>query len=289
MTKTALGDVAFIGLGDMGEPMAHNLVAAGLRVTVFDTRREPLEVAKSKGAAVALTLAEIPDKCPVIGICVWSEEQLEQILYGAAGLFSSAAANVVLLIHSTVTPQLVERIAKTCAQRGWAVLDAPVSGGRQGSIAGTLTLMVGGDKERFESCAPYFQAVGKNIFYIGSRPGAGEVAKLCNNMMSLCNVFVVVEAMKLAAAYGVEEKVILDVARVSTGNSWAVENWDFFGNLMLTHPQPDVLSKDLWEAMHAGKEKGLSLVIAGITALSAAALTNERITKLKSDRAAGTG
>ncbi|MDB5874507.1 MAG: 3-hydroxyisobutyrate dehydrogenase [Ramlibacter sp.] len=274
-------DVAFIGLGDMGEPMAHNLLAAGMGVTVFDTRKEPLDLAASKGASIARTLAEIPAKCGVIGLCVWSEEQLEQVLFGETGLFSSDAANVTLLIHSTVTPQFVERVATACAERGWTVLDAPVSGGRAGSVAGTLTLMVGGDKQKFDDCAPYFNAVGKNIFHVGSRPGAGAVAKLCNNLMALCNIFALAEAIKLAAAYGVEENVMLGAAKVSTGNSWWIENWGFFDNLILTHPQPDVLSKDLWEAVQAGKEKGLDLAIAAIAASTAPRLTAERIAKLK--------
>ncbi len=110
------------------------------------------------------------------------------------------------------------------------------------------------------------------------------MAKLCNNLMALCNTFVIVEAMKLAAAYDVDEKVMVDIARVSTGNSWFIENWGFFDNLLLTHPQPDVLSKDLWEAVDAAREKGLDLVIGGIAALSAPRLTAERLASLKGDQ-----
>ncbi len=272
--------VAFIGLGDMGEPMAHNLLAAGFRVTVFDVRAEPLALARDKGASVATSLADIPGQCPVIGLCLWNEQQFHEVLHGEQGLFQSTARDVTLLIHSTVTPQLVERVAEACAARGWTVLDAPVSGGRAGSVAATLTLMVGGDKAAFDRCQPYFKAVGKHVFHVGSCPGAGAVAKLCNNLMALCNIFALAEATQLGSAYGVDEKTMLEVARVSTGNSWWIENWGFFDNLISTHVQPDVLSKDLWECVEAGREKGLELVIAGVTALSAPRLTRERLERL---------
>lgn len=272
--------VGFIGLGDMGEPMAHNLLAKGFPVSVFDTRPAPLQTAQAKGAVVAASLAAMAENCDVIGICVWSEDQVNEILYGKDGLLSGTARGVTLLIHSTVTPQTVERIETACAAKGWSVLDAPVSGGRAGSVAGTLTLMVGGSKPNFDRCRPYFDAVGKNIFHVGERAGMGEVAKLCNNIMALCNCFVVAETLKLAVAYGIEEAAIVEVARVSTGNSWWTENPEFFDNLITHHPQPDVLSKDLWEAVYAGREKGLDLLLSGVVALSAPRMTSERIAQL---------
>jgi 3-hydroxyisobutyrate dehydrogenase len=270
-------DVAFIGLGDMGEPMAHNLLKAGFRVTVYDVRPEPLAAARALGASCAQRPADIPDRCSRIGICVWNEEQVEDLLHGESGLLRSGARDVTLLLHSTVTPQLVQRIAASCAARGWSVLDAPVSGGRAGSVAATLTLMVGGDTVAFERCADYLRAVGRNIFHVGTEPGAGAVAKLANNLMALCNAFAMSEALQLAQAYGVRENTLMEVARVSTGNSWWIENRDFFDNLIRTHAQLDVLSKDLWECVQAGREKGLDLAVAGITALSAPRLTRERL------------
>lgn len=272
---------AFIGLGDMGEPMAHNLLKAGFRVTVFDVRPEPIAAARALGAQVAQRPSDIPANCPLIGICVWSEQQVEELLHGEHGLLRSTAKDVTLLLHSTVTPQLVERTAAACAARGWTLLDAPVSGGRAGSVAGTLTLMVGGAAEAFARCRAYFDAVGSNIFHVGEQAGAGAVAKLCNNLMALCNAFAMAEARQLAGAYGVREDMLFDVARVSTGNSWWIEHADFFDNLIRTHAQPDVLSKDLWECVQAGREKGLDLVVAGTTALSAPRLTRERLAHLQ--------
>lgn len=273
--------VGFVGLGDMGEPMAHNLIAAGFDLTVFDVRNEPLELAKTKGARVARSLQELAQNSELIGLCVWSEDQLLDCIYGEEGLFASDAEARTLLIHSTVTPQTVQRIAKDCAARSWEFVDAPVSGGRAGSVAGTLTLMLGGTKESVQRCQSYCQAVGKNIFHIGENPGAGSIAKICNNMMALCNAFVVAESLKLASAYGISEEQIVKCARVSTGNSWFIENHGYFDQMLATHPQPDVFYKDLWEALEAGREKGVELLISGVVALSGPRLTQERKTTLR--------
>ncbi|QHE84305.1 NAD(P)-dependent oxidoreductase [Hydrogenophaga sp. BPS33] len=268
--------VGFVGLGDMGEPMAHNLVGKGFHLTVFDVRSEPLAVAKDKGAHLADSLRALADTSELIGLCVWSETQLLDCFYGDRGLFASQATARTVLIHSTITPQMVQRLAADCAARGWDLVDAPVSGGRAGSVAGTLTLMVGGDTEAVRRCDGYLKAVGKNIFHIGDAPGAGSIAKLCNNMMALCNAFVVSEAKKLASAYGICEEAIVECARVSTGNSWFIENEGFFDNLLTTHPQPDVFYKDLWEAVEAGKQKGVELTISGLVALAGPRLAEER-------------
>lgn len=271
-----LGTVGFVGLGDMGEPMAHNLIARGFDVSVFDLRAAPLQLVKEKGGRVASSLKELADTCDTLGLCVWSEEQLLDCFYGEGGLFASEAGGRTLLVHSTVTPGFIDRVAKDCDQRGWDLLDAPVSGGRAGSIAGTLTLMVGGAMPAFERCEPYLRAVGTNIFHMGETPGAGAVMKLCNNMMALCSAFVANEAFKLATAFGIDEKSVIDCARVSTGNSWIIEHPGFFDDLLTSHPHPDVFYKDLWEAVEAGKKKGLELTISGVVALCGPRFSEER-------------
>ncbi|RYG10208.1 MAG: NAD(P)-dependent oxidoreductase [Burkholderiales bacterium] len=280
------GGVGFIGLGDMGGPMADNLVAAGFDVTVFDARPEPLRAAAAKGARIGTTLAALASTCSTIGICVWSDEQLVGAVLGEEGLIAGTAKSLTLVVHSTVRPATIERIAKAFAARAWSVIDAPVSGGRAASLTGTLSLMVGGDKSLFERHQPYLDAVGKNIFYVGAMPGLGEVAKLCNNLMGLCSAFAIVEGMKLGAAYGLDEETICRIASVSTGNSWYIQNWGFFDHLIKTHPQPDILYKDLWEAVHAGKDKGLQLVITGMVALTAPRLMSERHAELTRREAA---
>lgn len=282
----SFGGVGFIGLGDMGGPMADNLIEAGFDMTVFDTRSEPLKSARDKGAKVADSLGGMPDTCKTIGICVWSDEQLTNAVLGEDGLISSTASELTLIVHSTVRPGTIDKIAAAFSERGWSVIDAPVSGGRAASLTGTLSLMVGGEKELYDRCQPYFETVGAHLFHVGTRPGLGEVAKLCNNLMGLCNAYAIVEGLKLGAAYGLEEDVILKVASVSTGQSWYSDRWEFFDNLVQTHPQPDILYKDLWEAVFAAKDKGLQLVLTGMAAMSAPRLIAERLSEIK-QRAAG--
>jgi 3-hydroxyisobutyrate dehydrogenase len=270
------GPIGFIGLGDMGGPMAHNLIAGGFDVTVFDLRREALLAAKEKGARIADSLAGLPQSCRTVGICVWSDDQVNDAVLGPQGLITGDAKAFTLVVHSTVRPQTIDRIAAAFAPKGWEVVDAPVSGGRAASLTGTLSLMVGAPKASYERLLPYLNTVGAHLFHVGEKPGLGEVAKLCNNLMGLCNTYAVVEAMKLGASYGIDEEMVRKVASVSTGMSWYTEHWEFVDNLIKTHPQRDVLYKDLWEAVYAAKQKDLQLVLTGVAALSAPGLIDER-------------
>ncbi|MEO8299767.1 MAG: NAD(P)-dependent oxidoreductase, partial [Burkholderiales bacterium] len=229
------GRVGFIGLGDMGGPMGYNLVAAGFDVAVFDLRPELLLAAKEKGARIADSLSGMPGACRTIGICVWSDEQVTDAVLGPQGLITGNAKALTLVVHSTVRPQTIDRIAAAFAPKGWEVVDAPVSGGRAASLTGTLSLMVGAPKASYERLLPYLQTVGAHLFHVGENPGAGEVAKLCNNLMGLCNTYAVLEAMKLGAHYGLDEEMVRKVASVSTGMSWYTEHWDFVDNLIQTH------------------------------------------------------
>lgn len=279
------GRVGFIGLGDMGRPMALNLVAAGFDVTVFDLRQEATEVLRKRGAAVADALADLPRSCPTVAVCVWSDDQLTDVVLGPEGLVTSQAENLTLIVHSTVRPQTIERIAAAFEPRGWLVVDAPVSGAQPASVAGTLALMVAAPKATYDRLVPYLQSVGAHLFHVGEKPGLGEVAKLCNNLMGLCNTYAVIEAMKLGGSYGLEEDMVRKVASVSTGMSWFSEHWDLVDTLIGTHPQRDVLYKDLWEAVFAAKQKDVQLTLTGLAAITAPSLYDERRSMLKARHA----
>lgn len=275
------GRVGFVGLGDMGGPMADNLVAAGFDVSVFDQRQAPLDAAAAKGARAVVSLAELADTCATIGLCVWSDEQLTDAVLGPQGLVQSNAQALTLVVHSTVRPETVKVIQRAVAAKGWTVLDAPVSGGRAASLTGTLTLMVGGDAALYQRRLPYFQAVGQHILHVGLQAGLGEVAKLCNNLMALCNAQAVIEALKLGAAHGIGEDMVRQVARVSTGDSWYVRNWEFVDNLLQTHPQPDVMYKDLREALYAADAQSIQLPLTAAAAAVAPAQYTERLQHLR--------
>lgn len=270
------GRVGFIGLGDMGEPMTHNLLSAGFDLTVFNRKRPPLVEAKARGARIAQSLASLVSDCPTIGICVWNDEQLTDAVLGPEGLVTRDADKLTLIVHSTVRPQSIDRIAEVFAPKGWEVVDAPVSGLRPASVAGTLTLMVGAPQATFVRLRPYFDAVGQVVLHVGEKPGLGEVAKICNNLMAQCNLYAVIEAMKLGGSYGIDEDMVRKVASVSSGNSWFSENWHLADHLIQNHPQPDVLYKDLREAVFAAKQQDLRLVLTEAAALNAPGLIDER-------------
>lgn len=275
------GRVGFIGLGDMGEPMAHNLLSAGFDVTVFNRKRAPLFVAAEKGASIAENVASLTQDCSTIGICVWNDEQLTDAVLGPKGLITGDAEKLTLIVHSTVRPQSIDHIVEAFAPKGWEVVDAPVSGLRPASLAGTLTLMVGAPQDTFERLLPYFNTVGQHVLHVGEKPGLGEVSKICNNLMAQCNLYAVIEAMKLGSSYGMDEEMVRQVAGVSTGRSWFSENLHVADHLILNHPQRDVLYKDLWEAVFASKHQDLQLMVAGVAALSAPALIEERRAQLE--------
>lgn len=271
------GTVGFVGLGDMGGPLAKNLQAKyGLPIIVFDLKADLCEQLRADGARVASSLADLADCCTTIGVCVWNESHLTEVIFGEAGLLSGNAANRTLVIHSTVTPSAIQRIADKCRARGWKVLDAPVSGEANSRFDGTMTVMVGGARTVFEAHERYFGCIGKRIFHVGEREGAGEAVKLCNGLLYLTAVFCGIEALKLARAYGIDEQTVFDVAALGTGNSWYVQNPHFLDNMMLSHPHPEDLAKDVWEAVKAAKEADLQLVIGGAVAMISPRLSRER-------------
>lgn len=273
--------VGFVGLGDMGAPIAENLQRKyGRPIRVFDLKPGLCEQLRRAGAQVASSLQDIAMTCDTIAVCVWNEGHLMDVVFGERGLLASQARNRTLVIHGTVTPSAIERIAAGCRAQGWSVLDAPVSGERNARFDGTLTVMVGGPKKAFDAHRHYFDCMGRRIFHVGEREGAGEVVKLCNGLLYLTSVFCGIEALKLAKAYGIEEQTVFDIASVSTGNSWYVQNPDFLDKMMLTHPQPADLAKDVWEAVKAAKDVDLQLVIGGVVAMMSPRLSRERRAEL---------
>jgi 3-hydroxyisobutyrate dehydrogenase-like beta-hydroxyacid dehydrogenase len=188
----------------------------------------------------------------------------------------------LIVVHSTVMPATMVTLSEAAATVGVGVLDAPVSGGREGSVAGTLTLMVSGDTADQERCRPLFDAVGRNIFSVGDAPGMGSVAKLCNNVLALTSTLALVEAMELAGAYGIAEQTIVDIANVSTGMSWFTQHWGFTDGLMEGHTLAAsgevkyLLTKDLWDAVVAGRDKRVDLVLSAVGAQAGPTLLEAR-------------
>lgn len=220
--KTKIG---FIGAGEMGFPMAKRLLGAGYSLAAYDKSREPLVALQGSGANICSSLKEVAERSDVVIVMVRTTAQAESVLEAEQGVFEGAHPGLTILLMSTIDPMVVKRLEGVAKGKGVALLDAPVSGARQGAEAGTLTIMIGGDEKIYTKLKPIFEVLGKNIFYLGD-VGMGESAKLINNLLLLVNMSGVYEAVSLGKKVGLRMDVLFDLIKVSTGNSWVVENWD---------------------------------------------------------------
>ncbi|MBI3303133.1 MAG: NAD(P)-dependent oxidoreductase [Deltaproteobacteria bacterium] len=262
--------IGFIGLGNMGEPMATNLVKAGFDLTVYDIRPEPLRTLEKLGAKVARSTQEVGERCNIIETIVVNDAQVEEVILGkdGGGVLAGARPGSIIVIHSTVHPKTCQRIAALAKDKGVGVLDTAVSGAEAGARAGTLTLMVGGDPALLEICRPVFNVLGKQIFHMGE-VGMGEVAKLVNNLMAIVNMQSTREGLRLARLAGIDEQKMLEVVKVSTGNSWAVQTWEAMRQVAqnyTTGPKgmAQVGYKDISLAVTVGHDVGVSLPVAAL-------------------------
>lgn len=273
--------IGFVGLGAMGAPMVNNLISAGFALKVFDPRPGSCDEAVALGGKPARSLLDLAETCEIIAICVLDESQVLDVIFRSDGLFAGTDSPRTVVLHSTLAPQAVERIALVTAEKGWKVLDAPVSGGSNGALEASLTVMVGGEDDEFQHCKPMFDAIGKNVFHIGSQPGAGSVMKLCNNIMAMINNLATLEAAKLARLYDIEETKLISIVNLSTGRSWWTENWGYGDTLMSEHERNGhagyhFLVKDLEISNSAAHEKGHSLVLAGLASFVGENMARER-------------
>ena len=214
--------IAFIGLGNMGLPMAANLARAAHRVTAFDLSADAVAKARAQGLQVAASAAEAVKGADVVVSMLPASKHVESLFLGADGLLVRLASGSLVIDCSTIAPAAAKKVAREAAARGLSMIDAPVSGGTAGATAGTLTFIVGGDAAALERARPVLQAMGRNIFHMGDA-GAGQVAKLCNNMALGVIMAVTGEALALGVAHGLDARALSQMMAVSTGRSWATE------------------------------------------------------------------
>lgn len=195
--------VGFIGLGIMGRPMALNLLKAGYALAVHARRPESMDPLEAAGAAVCQSPAELAARSDLIFTMVSDTPDVEEVLFGPGGVIEGAREGAVVVDMSTISPSNTRDMGRRLAALGVDMLDAPVSGGEQGAIAGTLSIMVGGDAAVFGRVLPLFQVMGKNIVHVGEA-GAGQVCKACNQVVVGATIAGVAEAMLLARASGVD-------------------------------------------------------------------------------------
>ena len=253
--------IGFIGIGDMGRPMAVNLARAGHDVGAYDV--DPARAAQP-GLRPCASVAEA---CRGAGVVISLVRTLAQTEAVVAEVEAVAAAGSVLVVMSTVTPTAMAAIAERLAARGIAVLDAPVSGGTAGAEAGTLAIMVGGPAAVLERVRPLLDRLGSNLFHVGERPGDGQALKLANQLMLAVNMLGVYEGVKLARSSGLEPERVLPVIAVSTGMSWVSEHWETVRGWWEGHPRGgalDIIYKDLRSLLGDAAEHQLSYPVAAL-------------------------
>ncbi|WP_175628194.1 NAD(P)-dependent oxidoreductase [Thioalkalivibrio denitrificans] len=193
----------YIGLGIMGRPMTLNLLRAGFSGTVWARRAERMEPLVAEGAQRSASPAELAASVDVVFVNVSDTPDVEEVLFGAHGVIQGAKPGLVVVDHSTISPTATMRMADRLAEKGVDMLDAPVSGGEQGAISGTLTIMVGGKAPVLDKVRPLLEAEGKTITHVGDH-GAGQMAKACNQLIIAQTMMGIAEAFTMAEAAGVD-------------------------------------------------------------------------------------
>jgi 3-hydroxyisobutyrate dehydrogenase-like beta-hydroxyacid dehydrogenase len=261
--------VGFIGLGNIGKPMAINVAKAGFDLMVYDLREEPLKELAGLGAKVASSAREVGEHGEIVELVVVDDAQVETLTLGEGGVLSGAKPDTVIAIHSTVHPKTIKKIAELARTRGVGVIDAEVSGGERGAQAQTLCYMVGGDRALFEKCRPVFATSGANIFHLGEL-GMGAAAKLAHNLIVYVNMLAASEGMLLGEKAGLNLEALQEVVRAGAGQSRVADNWSQQHRLRdnyTTGPQGlrQLIHKDLRLALELGHDLGLALPGAALT------------------------
>jgi 3-hydroxyisobutyrate dehydrogenase len=213
--------IAFIGLGNMGGPMAANLLKAGHDVVGFDLVPAALDGFAKAGGTAAKSAAAAAASADIVITMLPAGPHVRQAYTGEGGVLSSARTGALLIDSSTIDVQTARAVTKAAAERGFDMLDAPVSGGVGGAIAGTLTFMVGGSGPAFERAKPILEKMGKTIVHAGPA-GNGQAAKICNNMMLAVAMIGVCEGFQLAEKLGLDTQKLFDISSKSSGQCWAM-------------------------------------------------------------------
>ncbi len=255
-----MGKIGFIGLGVMGKPMSRNLIKAGYSLVVHNRSQAAVQELVAEGAATASSPAAVAEQCDRIFTMLPNSPQVREVLLGEKGVIKTARPGTVVIDTSSIAPVAVREIAGELARKQVAMLDAPVSGGQAGAVAGTLSIMVGGDEAVFDACKPLLDTVGSSVVRIGGI-GAGNVAKLVNQTIVAINVAAIAEALTLAAKAGVDQTAVFKAIR---GGSAASRMLEIKGPFMLARKHEPGFRlglhiKDLGNVLETGHEVGAPL------------------------------
>ena len=266
--------ISWIGLGHMGSPMSANLVEAGHTVRGFDLDERAMATARDGGVETFSSMAEALEGAEVVFTMLPKGEHSRAVYLGDQGVLALAPKDALLIDSSTIDVETALELHKAAAEKGFAFVDAPVSGGISGAAAGTLTFMIGGDKDTVARAEQVITPMAGRIVHTGG-PGMGQSAKIVNNMMLFINLEACAEGSVLAERLGLDPRVFWDIASVSSGDSWALRTW---------YPVPDIVpsaaannnfestfsavlaAKDVGLALSAGEQTGVDLPAAELAA-----------------------
>jgi 3-hydroxyisobutyrate dehydrogenase-like beta-hydroxyacid dehydrogenase len=257
--------VGFIGIGQMGRHMSRHILEAGYTLTVHDMNKAAAAPLISRGARWADTPRQVAQSCDVVFSSLPTPSIVEDVVYGENGLKSGWKPGDIFVDMSTNSPSTIRRIAADAGAMGVSVLDAPVSGGTKGADKGTLAIMVGGDFAVLEKVRQILETMGKNIFPVGD-VGCGNIAKLVNNLIALTTNAITAEGFVLGVKAGIDPRVLWDIIRVGTGNSWSLEQMP--DTIFKANFEPgfkmSLGRKDLGLALTMGREIGVPLPIGNV-------------------------
>ncbi|RZI81211.1 MAG: 3-hydroxyisobutyrate dehydrogenase [Rubrivivax sp.] len=254
--------IAFIGLGNMGSPMARNLLKAGHSLAVNDLNAAAVESLVAEGAHRAASPADAAREAELVLTMLPAPKHVEQVLTGDKGVLSAIKPGVPIVDCSTIDPASVRRLAQLARAQGNDLADAPVSGGTGGAAAGTLTFMVGASEVLFSRIQPVLQHMGRNIVHCGE-VGNGQVAKICNNLLLGISMIAVSEAMALGVSQGIDAKVLADIINTSSGRCWSSDTYNPYPGITENAPASrgyqggfgvDLMLKDLGLATEAARQ-----------------------------------
>ena len=265
-------NVGFIGTGTMGLPMLTNLIKGGHSVTAFDVVPAALDAAVARGATSGNSAASVATEVEILLTVLPSSSQVETAYLGEGGILDGAKPGLLCADMSTIDPNMSRKVAAALANKGVRFIDAPVSGGTVGAENATLAIMVGGAAADLESARPVLASMGANIIHVGA-VGAGEAAKLCNNLIAGVSAVAVAEAFRIGEGFGVDPKILTDVISKSSGNTWMMQHAHPVPGIVETAPSTrdyapgfmtDLMAKDLALAVNAARELRIPVFVSPV-------------------------
>ena len=232
--------VGFIGLGNMGLPMASNLLKAGIEINAFDLSTDALRKAEDLGMITKTSVIEVLEDIDALITMLPNNVAVENIFL-KENLLGEINKNVIIIESSTISPQVSKNVSKKAADMDIAMLDAPVSGGVKGAELGTLTFIVGGNDDHLKKATPLFEIMGDKTFYAG-RSGSGQIAKLCNNMLLAIHMCGTAETIAMGVNSGLDPTILSEIMKNSSGGNWSLEKYNPFPGVMKEVPASNAYS-----------------------------------------------